>query len=149
MKRVHQRVPQPRALHHRLAADEVRAAPHGDGAAVAVLHERGAGDEGAEVVEPRGAVRVGEDGVGAAHVAQAVRDGAAFAAVAVEGDDAEGVVEGVGVGEFEGCGDGAVCGAVVDDEDFVACWLGGGGGFRVAGFGGRGGGGAAAVGGVE
>lgn len=103
---MHQRIPYKRALDHRLAAHEVRAAPNCYGASSTVFYERGACDEGAEVAELGGAVGVGEDGVGAARVPEAVGYGAAFAAVAVEGDDAEGVVEGVSVGEAEGGADG-------------------------------------------
>ncbi|KFY43572.1 hypothetical protein V494_01915, partial [Pseudogymnoascus sp. VKM F-4513 (FW-928)] len=123
----------------------MRATPYGHRAARAVLDECGACDEGVEVAESRGAVGVGEDGVGAADVAEAVGYGATFAAVVGQGDDAEGVVEGVGVGEAEGGGDGGVGGAVVYEEDFVAL---GGLGFRF-GFGGGGWGGGTTVGRVE
>lgn len=122
---MHEEVARPAAPHDGRRADEVRARPDGDGAAAGAgvlgLGAGAGGDEVAQVGEAGRAVGVREEGVEPAGVAQAVGYGAAFAAVGVQGDDAEGGVRVCGC-EAEGRGDGGVGGAVGYEEDFVAGW---------------------------
>lgn len=117
---LHEEVAQGRALDDGVAADEVAPAADGDAAAAGVDDVLAALDQLAQVREARGAVRVGEEDVGAPGVAEAVRHAAALAAVLDEGDDAQDVVEALLAGEFEGHVDGAVGAAVVDDQNLVA-----------------------------
>lgn len=86
---VHEEVAQLGAFHHGLGPDEVRATPHGDGAAGVVLDGAYGGDEFAEVGEFRSPVRVGEEDVLAAGVAHAVNDRTALAPVGDQRDHAD------------------------------------------------------------
>lgn len=118
---VHEKVAQSGALDDRGRFGQVRAGTDSDAAASGVFDALACGEEGAEVGEAGGTVGVGEEGVAATYVAEAVGDGAAFAAVVLEGYYADGLGgDGYAVGGAvcPGAGDAAVgvggCGGVDD-----------------------------------
>jgi len=99
----------------------VRSAAHSDAAPWRVLDEVAARDEAAEVAELRGAVGVGEDGVVAPDVAEAVGYGTALAAILLQRHDAQDVMKVIAVGEGQGNVDGGIAAAVVDEDDLITC----------------------------
>lgn len=96
------------------------AATNGNTAVAGIDDILAALNEVAEVREARGAVRVRENNVGTAHVAEAVCHSAAFATVLGKFDNTQDVVQLVLAAELEGDVDCAVLAAIVDNENLIA-----------------------------
>lgn len=107
-------------LDNGLAANEVSAAANSNAAVRAVDYILAALNQAAQVAELCSAVCVGEEHVLAAGVTEAMGDGAALAAVALELDNADDVVEAFLLRKVEADINGTVLRPVVHNEDFVA-----------------------------
>lgn len=107
-------------LNYGLAADQVAPASDGNATVRAVHHILTALNQLAQVAKLGGAIGVGKYDVLTAGVAEAVRDTATLAAVLGQGDDADDIVQPTIASKVERDLDGAVCAAVVDDDNLVA-----------------------------
>lgn len=120
MERPHQEVPQRGPLHHRLAANEMGAAADRDASVGPVHHLLATLYKLSQVTESRSPVGVGEEHVRAACVPQAMGHAATFAAVLLERDDAQDVVQAVLARKLQRDLRRPVTAPVVDDDDLVA-----------------------------
>ena len=106
---MHEEIAEEGALDDCFRADEVGARPDGHSCSLffVILEALARGEQFADVVELARAVGVGEDDILAPRVPDAVDDGAAFAAVVGQGDEADaagGNVDGGGGGGGVGPG---------------------------------------------